>query len=121
MTKEHALQNEIRLALSKQGNCTFFRINVGQAWTGDRIERLVDGDILIENARPFTSGIPKGFSDLVGFTIIDGKAIFTAIEVKAPKGRVSHEQQQFIDFVKKNGGRAGVAHNVEEALAIVTL
>jgi hypothetical protein len=119
MTEEHSLQNKIRLALSATGRCTFFRVNAGRAWIGSRVDQLPDGSKLITDPRPFNSGVPAGFSDLVGFTIIEGKAIFTAIEVKAPKGRVTKEQQDFIDFVKKQGGLAGVARSVEEALDII--
>jgi hypothetical protein len=37
-----------------------------------------------------------------------------AIEVKAPKGKVSPRQQQFLDTINEAGGLAFVAHSIEE-------
>jgi hypothetical protein len=37
-----------------------------------------------------------------------------AIEVKRPRGRVTPEQQQFIDMINEAGGLAFVARSVEE-------
>ena len=47
-------------------------------------------------------------------------AIFTAIEVKKPKGRVSPEQKQFIEKLTNDGGLAGVARSEQEAVEIIT-
>jgi hypothetical protein len=44
--------------------------------------------------------------------------IFTAIEVKTPKGKPTEEQINFIQRVKDLGGFAGVARSVEDALTI---
>lgn len=41
------------------------------------------------------------------------------IECKSDVGRVSEDQQAVIDRVVQNGGHAGVARSVEDALAIV--
>lgn len=121
---EHKIQNEIRNALVDRG--LFFRVNVGQAWTGDDVQRLPDGSVLITNARPFSTGLPKGFSDLFGLTPLRIQqhhvglqlAVFTAIEVKGPRGRTSERQQNFLDAVESNGGLAGVARCPEDALDI---
>jgi hypothetical protein len=67
---------------------------------------------------------------LIGWTTIDrwGKfasegvapiAIFTAVEVKGPRTRITPEQLAFIDTVRRAGGRAGVARSVEEAKLII--
>jgi len=45
-----------------------FRFNVGMAWTGDKMMRLKNGDMLIKNPRPFKAGPPKGYPDLSGWT-----------------------------------------------------
>ena len=62
-----------------------------------------------------------GGSDLIGFQpmIVTqemvGKniAVFTAIEVKQPGKKPTKEQQNFIDFVNKNGGIAFVCEDVK--------
>ena len=103
-----------------------FRANVGQAWTGDA-QRLPNGDVLIRNARPFTTGLPAGFSDLFGFvrhtvTAEDvGRhiAVFAAVEVKTKTGKPTDKQQAFIRAVQAAGGRAGVARSADDALSIV--
>jgi type IV secretory pathway TrbF-like protein len=52
--------------------------------------------------------------DMVGKTI----GVFTAIEVKTPKGKPTEEQINFIQRVRDLGGFAGVAQSVEDALEI---
>ena len=98
---EHELQNEIRLALSD--SCVLFRINVGGAYT--------------EDGRWFSSGVPKGYSDLSGVRRSDGRAVF--IEVKTPTGRIRPEQRDFIEAMQKCGALAGFARSIEEAKRIV--
>lgn len=122
---EHGLQNEIRNALA--GHCLLFRVNVGTAWTGDRVERLPGGRVLIYAARPFSTGLPPGFSDTFGLvqTLITpdmvGRRIgqFLAGEVKTGTGRVSDKQAAFLRAIEMNGGRAGVWRSADDALAMV--
>lgn len=68
-----------------------------------------------------------GGSDLIGFKsvivtqeMVGSKvAIFTAIECKNSKGgRLSPEQERFINLVKDSGGIAEVISNVDEVLQI---
>src|SRR5947208_6166428 len=54
----------------------------------------------------------RGVSDIIG--ILPGGR-FLAIEVKRPGGKVSDEQQQFIDNINERGGLAFVARSVDEA------
>ena len=98
---EGAIQNSIRIALSKQA--FIFRINVGTAVTQD--------------GRIFSTGVPNGFPDLFGVRKSDGKAFF--IEVKTPKGRVRPAQEQFIKAMKSCGVIAGIARSVEDAIKII--
>lgn len=122
--KEHAIQNAIRNALA--GRCLLFRANSGTAWTGNDIHRLPNGQLLIRDPRPFTTGLPPGFSDLFGLVQVEitpdmvGKrvAVFTALEVKGPRGRMTDNQRNFIQAVNDNGGRAGEVRSVEDALRI---
>jgi hypothetical protein len=46
-------------------------------------------------------------------------AVFAAVEVKTPKGRVKAEQQQFVDHIRSAGGIAGIARSVDEAKNIL--
>jgi hypothetical protein len=120
--REQNIQQAIRLHMSQGGIGTYFRANVGTAWTGD-VEKLGKGDILIRNARPFSTGLPPGFSDLVGVTPLTitpdmvGKTIgvFTAVEVKTPRNGPSKEQARFITAIQRAGGHAGVARSPDEA------
>lgn len=120
---EHAIQNEGRNALA--GKCLNFRVNVGQAWTGEA-HRLPNGDVLLKNARPFNTGLPPGFADTFGLTpvvvtqdMVGQKiGVFHAIEYKDAKGRVSTKQASFLQAVRSHGGRAGVARSAQEAMDI---
>lgn len=123
---EKNIQQQIRLAMPEHGT-TLFRANVGQSWTGNDCQPLADGSMLIRDARPFTSGLPAGFSDLFGLhpVVITPEmvgqtvAVFCAIEVKAPRGKPTEQQHHFIDFILSHGGRAGVARSVEDARKII--
>lgn len=60
-------------------------------------------------------GLCNGSSDLIGW---DSTGRFVAIEVKRPGGKITPEQQNFIDQVNKAGGIAGIVHSEEEAIAL---
>ena len=63
MRSEHNIQNKILIEISKNKNLTPFRVNVGGAWTGNIMKR--EGNkLVIENPRPFRTGVPVGFPDL---------------------------------------------------------
>jgi hypothetical protein len=120
---EHVIQNQGRNALA--GKCLNFRVNVGQAWQGEA-HRLPNGDVLLKNPRPFSTGLPAGFADTFGLTPVVITAdmvgstvgVFHAIEYKGPGGRVSPKQQAFLQAIQRNGGRAGVARSAQDAVAI---
>jgi hypothetical protein len=96
--KETELQNKIRCALSEFG--TVIRMN--------------SGVFLTENGNHVRNGIP-GMPDLL-FVGDCGRTAW--IEVKTEKGKVSKQQEQFIQMLLDNGHRAGVARSVDEALKI---
>ena len=122
---EHAIQNTIRNSLAGKG--LIFRANSGQAWQSNDIKKLPGGDLLLKKPRPFSTGLPPGFSDLFGLVPVvitpemvgQTVAVFVALEVKAPKGRPSDKQTAFIRAVNDNGGRAGVVRSPEDAVAII--
>ena len=109
---EQQTQQQIRLALSR-GDCRLWRNN-----TGTLLDRY---------GRPVQFGLCKGSSDLIGLrTVTIGPehvgqrlAVFAAIEVKADRGRVTPEQQAFLDLVREMGGLAGVARAVDDAAGIL--
>ena len=101
MLSEHEIQNQIRIACSPYA--VLFRVNVGAVHTPD--------------GRYFKTGVPPGFSDLFGFRRSDGRAVF--IEVKAPKGRPSINQIQFLAKMREYGAIAGIARNPEEAIKLI--
>lgn len=68
-----------------------------------------------------------GGSDLLGYLPIHITAdmvgrkmgIFVAVEVKRPGKKPTPEQENFLRVVRENGGLAGMATSVEEALSII--
>lgn len=117
MTSEHDIQSQIRIDFSHQiPQGLLFRTNVGQAWTGSRTKRNLDGSLTIYDPRPFLTGLPNGFSDLFG-VLPGGKALF--LEIKSEKGKPSEAQTNFLNTVSKTGALSGVARSFEDVLKII--
>jgi hypothetical protein len=101
MKSEHAIQNEILLALSSHG-CTVCRSNAGKIKTADgRTVAL----------------FPRGWPDITGFRHSDGKMIL--IEVKNKRGRLRDDQKRFAKFIEQFPVLYGVARSADEALNII--
>lgn len=101
--EETNLQKKLILEFSKR--------NLGRLWINDNGQ----GYHKIGNEyRPFRYGLGKGISDLIGFTMVDGKPIFTAFEVKTKTGRASEAQINFITMVKEHGGIAEIVRGFED-------
>lgn len=122
---ESNVQKNILLEASKH-DCVLFRNNVAKAWIGKSFRSntvqhyvLQPGDVVISNARRLHAGLVQGSSDLIGWTEIDGKAIFTAIECKSKRGKSTAEQDTFIKNVKQAGGIAGIARSPEDLNALL--
>lgn len=121
--RESDIQRLVQLAASGRG-WTTWRNNTGQAWAGDA-QHLADGSVLIRNPRPLHAGLCKGSSDLIGLrpAIIAPEMVgatvaqFVAIEIKTARGRVSPEQQQFLEFVRSKGGLAIVARSANDLIS----
>ncbi len=113
MSKETEILQRIRLGVGDIPHARLFRNNTG---------RLQDAQ-----GRWVEFGLCVGSSDLIGWTTLEitpdmvGQrvAVFTAVEVKTPTGRVKPEQENFIARVREAGGRAGIARNPDEARDII--
>lgn len=97
--RERDVMVAIQLAANKY-HCTLFRNQVGML-------RDVRGI-------PVRFGLAVGSSDLIGWTICDAAAIFTAVEVKMKGKKPTQQQQAFLDAVIKAGGIACVAYSIED-------
>ena len=101
MNPETILQNEIIVALCENG-CVARNHTVGQFYT------KYGGTVNIGH---------HGEADIHGHRCSDGRAIY--IEVKLPGEHPREDQKKFLRAMANTGAIAGVAHSVEEALAIV--
>lgn len=125
---EHAIQNEIRLAIS--GKATIFRNNVGTGYVGDvyrpnsiQTVTVSPADVVIRNARILHAGLCEGSSDLIGWRSLtitpemvgQTVAVFAALEVKSKTGRATAGQKNFCQRVIEAGGFAGIVKSPEEA------
>lgn len=105
-SKESNILKRVQVAMTDLG-ARVFRNNVGVA----RYEGAV-----------VKYGLCKGSSDLIGWVPLEitsahvGKrlAVFVAIEVKTPTGRVSKDQANFLAHVAEAGGIAIVARRPED-------
>lgn len=113
---ENQIQQEIRLAVGQEKNLRLFRNETGSL-PNPRTGKWVD------------FGLAKGSSDLIGFKTIEvtpdmvGEklAVFTSIEVKNKRGKVSELQHNWLQVVKKAGGITGVARSIQDALNILKI
>lgn len=101
MNQETELQNRIIVALCENG-CVARNHTVGQFYT------KYGGTVNIGH---------HGESDIMGHRISDGRAIY--LEIKLPGEHPREDQKKFLRAMANTGAIAGVAHSVEEALAIV--
>ncbi len=106
--KERDIINEYLLNLPE--NMRMFRTNSGMAWAGKSVRK---GDITaIKNARPF-HGMPEGWPDITGWETVTitpdmvGQkiAIFSVVEVKTGRLKLSDKQNKFKSLIEKMGGR----------------
>ncbi len=111
---EHEIQQRIRLACGR-GPVRLWRNNTGA---------LVD-----QQGRFVRFGLCKGSSDLIGLRSVVvtpemvGQRIaqFVALEIKAPQGVISPEQQAFLRLVQQLGGVAAACRSIQQAQAVLGL
>ncbi len=104
--REGELIRRILLQASERG-ARLFRNNTGVSWVGEVVSKSPT-ILVLQNYRPFHSGLCVGSSDLIGWTPRDGAAIFTAIEAKTGRLKPTHEQESFLTAVERAGGIARV-------------
>ena len=97
---EAETQRDILLAAPSLG-CRLLRNNVGalKDATGRHVRYGVGGE---------------GGSDLLGWTDVNGTAVFTAIEVKRKGKKPTDAQAQFVSAVVAAGGIAAICYSVDE-------
>jgi hypothetical protein len=113
-SSEHEIQQRIRLACGR-GPVRLWRNNTGA---------LVD-----QQGRFVRFGLCKGSSDLIGLRSVvvtpemvgQRLAQFVALEIKAPQGVVSPEQQAFLRLVQELGGVAAVCRSIQKAQVVLGL
>jgi hypothetical protein len=113
-SSEHEIQQRIRLACGR-GPVRLWRNNTGA---------LVD-----QQGRFVRFGLCKGSSDLIGLRSVvvtpemvgQRLAQFVALEIKAPQGVVSPEQQAFLRLVQELGGVAAVCRSIQQAQVVLGL
>lgn len=111
---EAAIQQQVRLALARAG-AVAFRNNIG-AYTDPKTNRVIKYGVCNPGGSDLIGWTPVLVTpDMVGQTL----AVFTAVEVKAPSGRPTEHQLNFIAQVLKAGGLAGIARSAADAVAIL--
>ena len=97
---EAEIQRDIMLAAASE-QCRLLRNNIGTLKDehGQHVRYGVGG---------------TGGSDLIGWTVISGVAVFTAIEVKRKGKKPTEEQLAFVAAVKAAGGIAAVCYSVDD-------
>ena len=131
---EQKILKETLLKFSTLGG-RIFRNNVGTAWIGSskfinksQMIKVNPQDVVVRKARPLHAGLCKGSSDAIGWMpvtitkeMVGQKiAVFTAVEVKTAKVRITEEQRNFIDKVKEDGGIAFVLKKSSDLLVGLT-
>ncbi len=122
---ESSLLQDIISKFSR-GDVRLFRNNCGMAYYGKIISNKNRKLIIVNPTRVVYGLAGKGSSDLIGWKSViitpdmigEKLAIFTAIEVKSQKGRLSPAQLNFINQVNLVGGIACVARDVDDITKI---
>ncbi len=117
---ERDMINLVRLRLQDEG-FRLWRNVVGRAWQGS-VAASTPARLALICPRRIAFGVGGvGGSDLIGFRIVKGKAIFAAVEVKSDDAVLSREQGDFLWSVKAVGGVACIARIRGSDLILETL
>lgn len=103
-------------------------IMLGLSTPGVRLFRNNCGALKDQDGRLIRFGVANpGGSDLIGWRSVTvtpdmvGQkiAVFLAIEVKGERGKTTDAQKNFIARVRADGGLAGIARSIDDALGII--
>lgn len=115
---EHDIQNRLLVEISKRDDMTPFRVNVGMAWQGKASK--VGRDILIESPRPFKTGLPSGFPDVIIAHRTKEGCELIMLEIKTEKGKLSEKQEKFLSFMRdKRNCRVHVCYGLNDGLDFI--
>ena len=82
---------------------------------GARLLRNNVGTLKDSTGRHVSYGVGgTGGSDLIGWTVVDGVAVFTAIEVKRPGKKPTEHQVAFVTAVHAAGGIGAICYSVDD-------
>lgn len=103
------------------------RIMLGVTGNEVKLFRNNSGAFKDKSGRWTKFGVGIGGSDLIGLKSIvvhpsmigSRLAVFCAVEVKSETGRMTPEQQHFLDVILAAGGLAGIARSVADAELIL--
>ena len=109
-TAEGKIQSAVCKFLAGKG-CFFFRVNNAPVFD----KKLNSG---YGGYRLQGYWTPKGVPDIV---LITKTGKFIGLEIKAPKGRLSPDQQFFSDRCKRNQAEYHVIHSLDEIKALAHL
>ena len=112
--KEHIIQDEIRLAVSKETPLICLRCNAGQVWAGEK-KYTPEYGYVITNPRPVKL-LPEGFPDLLCLGP-DADVVF--LEVKNEKGKTRPAQDRFLSLMDGYGFSTAVVRSADEAVAYI--
>jgi hypothetical protein len=119
------LMRLIQLKASEVG-ARLWRNNVGTAYTIDTVKKLIKAalsfnfgaiKLAIRELRFIKFGLIEGSSDLIGIY----KGRFLAVEVKIKGKKPTAEQINFVDFINKSGGIAGVCYSIQDFLDLLQI
>lgn len=89
----------------------YVRVHPRVAWA----RRMNSGAVKMHGARFMRFGF-VGCSDIIG-QLKDGR--FLAIECKGSDGRLTDEQEVFLDRVRRHNGVAGMAKSIDDVMALL--
>ena len=127
-TTEAEILNAVRVEASRLG-LKMFRNNVGMGWAGKLFRPpcptstiVRETDVVLYNARPINAGLCVGSSDLIGWRVVEitpdmvgsKLAVFTAIETKTTKGKMTAEQTNFLRVLNDSGGTGFLVRGVHD-------
>ena len=124
--RESVIQRMIFKTMGGRHDVRLFRNNVGMGFCGRCADERA-GTVTLVDARRVHFGLFAGSGDLIGWKSVEitpdmvGRkvAIFVSVETKTPGGRLSREQEAWIERVRFFGGIAGRARSETEATKII--